>query len=416
MLEHILKGVGGILIFVSIVVFGLIPFWVKSFRKNKLLLSLSNCFSGGLFLAMGLIHILPEAAMFLENRPHKHIDLLGKALKKPIHIHIHSHKHSHDHDHGHDHGHSSAHEDGKNFSGCSHPFPLSYFICLVFFSFILLVDKVFSQDSEDDQRKKKEGVAEVPHSGSNAHDKAQLADLTKNISAEIDKRQSLGTDKVLKTYDNHIHKDNNDHLHDHNNNTNIISVEKVEKIYNHDHTHIHTNDHHHDHAGHDHDDESLDNSHHHDHMRISSKTTFFKAYLLILALSVHNIFCGVAFGMAKTKKQILYMFLGMILHKWSEALSVGINIFKAGIPKNRAVWMIMFLALLNTAGMVIGWMFLSSNETIAGVSMALSAGTFLYMSCAETITEEFHSTKNKYIKSLAYVSGIALVSVLVYFE
>ena len=40
---------------------GLIPAYSKYCRGSKVTLSLMNCFSGGVFLSMAFIHILPEA-------------------------------------------------------------------------------------------------------------------------------------------------------------------------------------------------------------------------------------------------------------------------------------------------------------------------------------------------------------------
>ena len=47
--------------FLEVVIFGLIPKRVEAFKENKLVLALSDGFSGWLFLAVGLIHLLPEA-------------------------------------------------------------------------------------------------------------------------------------------------------------------------------------------------------------------------------------------------------------------------------------------------------------------------------------------------------------------
>lgn len=40
----------------------LIPVYSAKCRKNKLSISLMNCFAAGVFLVMSLFHILPEAA------------------------------------------------------------------------------------------------------------------------------------------------------------------------------------------------------------------------------------------------------------------------------------------------------------------------------------------------------------------
>lgn len=42
--------------------FGIMPLKVKAFKENKMVLALSNAFSGGLFFAVGILHLLPEAA------------------------------------------------------------------------------------------------------------------------------------------------------------------------------------------------------------------------------------------------------------------------------------------------------------------------------------------------------------------
>jgi len=51
-----------IVILFFIVYLGLIPAYSKFFRSSKVILTLMNCFAGGVFLAMAFIHILPESA------------------------------------------------------------------------------------------------------------------------------------------------------------------------------------------------------------------------------------------------------------------------------------------------------------------------------------------------------------------
>lgn len=91
-------------------VFGLIPLKVPQFRSNPRILSLSNCFAGGLFIAIGLIHILPEATEALNgDDDHEKVEHGG-------------------HDHG--------------------SFPWSYLLCLMSFSFVLLIDKIIFNNSD----------------------------------------------------------------------------------------------------------------------------------------------------------------------------------------------------------------------------------------------------------------------------
>ena len=47
--------------------FGLMPYFITKCRKSTKFLSISNAFSGGLFLGIGLFHVLPESAEMLEG-------------------------------------------------------------------------------------------------------------------------------------------------------------------------------------------------------------------------------------------------------------------------------------------------------------------------------------------------------------
>lgn len=56
-----IKVIAMIVMFIMIMVVGSLPIRLKSFKTNPLLLSLTRAFSGGLFLGVGVIHLLPEA-------------------------------------------------------------------------------------------------------------------------------------------------------------------------------------------------------------------------------------------------------------------------------------------------------------------------------------------------------------------
>ena len=57
---RILKIVFIFIIFGVALVAGVLPAKVQSCGKNKKFMSMANAFSGGLFLAIALVHVLPE--------------------------------------------------------------------------------------------------------------------------------------------------------------------------------------------------------------------------------------------------------------------------------------------------------------------------------------------------------------------
>jgi len=50
-----------VFIFIETILFGIIPQKWKSCRNNDYFLSIANCFSGGVFLAIAFVHIIPES-------------------------------------------------------------------------------------------------------------------------------------------------------------------------------------------------------------------------------------------------------------------------------------------------------------------------------------------------------------------
>jgi zinc transporter 1/2/3 len=46
--------------FIEALSLGLVPVKVKSFRESPKILGVANAFSGGVFLAIALMHIMPE--------------------------------------------------------------------------------------------------------------------------------------------------------------------------------------------------------------------------------------------------------------------------------------------------------------------------------------------------------------------
>ena len=116
-------------IFLVSFLFAYLPFMVKTFKRNKTLVSLSNCFAGGVFLSAGLIHILPEAIEGwnkMHDHEHEHDDTLtskrGGAFLEYVNL-----RHTGNLKHG--------SEEGE-------PFPWVTFAVLASFSGLLFIDRV----------------------------------------------------------------------------------------------------------------------------------------------------------------------------------------------------------------------------------------------------------------------------------
>ena len=62
-----IKVISIIFLFGIAIGFGFMPYFITSFRKSNKFLSLSNAFSSGILLGIGLFHILPESVEMLED-------------------------------------------------------------------------------------------------------------------------------------------------------------------------------------------------------------------------------------------------------------------------------------------------------------------------------------------------------------
>jgi len=419
------KVISALALWLCIVIFGLIPIKMHNFRTNQTLLSLSNCFSGGLFIAIGLIHILPEAHNELEGKTTAFLKL----------------------------------KEGDE------PFPLSYVLCLGVFSFILLIDKVFfnNNDLVDKGHQQTDLTRSVlgpsmlnPHANSMEENFKELTSSRYKLALKISQiqnpyriseedhyhRMTEDADmdnKITQMSLPHITNTNHDEdkrFSDVDKNSNTCSKfqsifennqqEKKDTSQNpgpkkkdHEHDHkehkgqIHKKDHEHHIKEHKH-TEGMSHGHHHHHVTID-KNSYLSAYIILTAMGIHGIFAGLAFGVSKSEGEIINMFIAMIAHKWSEALTVGISFVTADIPEHTAILMIFFLSSFTPIGIFLGYL-ISVNDMISGICKALSAGTFIYISCAEIIIEEFSLAKNKFLKFTMYMIGILFVVAMGFLE
>jgi zinc transporter 1/2/3 len=139
-------------------------------------------------------------------------------------------------------------------------------------------------------------------------------------------------------------------------------------------------------------------------------------YILLIALSLHGLFEGIALGVMKTIRDLLFLLVAILAHKWAESLALGISFFKSGTERNIFIKMIVIFSLFSPSGIIIGILFSSAGYLIEGILLSVSGGTFLYVSASEVIVEEFAITKYKYKKYAFYLLGGILVGILKWYE
>jgi len=138
--------------------------------------------------------------------------------------------------------------------------------------------------------------------------------------------------------------------------------------------------------------------------------------VLMIALSVHAIFEGIALGLLSGLSETLNLTLSIVIHKFAEAMSISIAMQKSKMPFPRIVQFLLIFASATPIGTIIGILLSGMSELVNVIFMSIAGGSFIYVSCSELIVEEFSLPGNRWFKLLAFISGAVLIGLLLLLE
>ena len=382
------------------VIFGLLPYFIKSCRKNLECLSLVNSFAGGLFLGIGLFHILPEANEKFEKY---------EKLKDV---------------------------------------PLAYFLAFISYALILFVERVAfdghsliknhnhhheNNDEKNDKKKeikkkimkdtqtpidtecdsmnkqyeKKEDEQdkkEVKKKEKNEEEKNNIENKS-NVS-KISFKRMLNSLFLESSFSQEINKSvQQTSIIIYNQKKNIfISKTQIQKIKN----PIKRT-------------KSLPELTLEEiHEKKNPDSLFknlFTPFILLFALGFHGIFEGLALGIENRKNEIFFLLLAISAHKWAASLTLGISFIKAKTSKKIYIIMTMIFAVIGPFGILLGIILSkNSNNLVEGILMGISVGTFIYVACSDVLVEEFENRKNRFLKFFLFIVGGAFCAGLSFIE
>lgn len=339
-------------------------------------MGIANAFSGGIFLGIGLFHLLPEgqekfegngllskypSAYFLAFCAYSLILFIEKVA-------FNSHQLI---DHGHDHGHS--HEPPR-------------------------VDI----SNVDQSGRLGEGL--VPNTSALENEDEAEEEYKKTITSKgrlqsfLFLRNSLINNESSGTGpsdEEERKREQNDLLID----PNQVDIHNTEENQEHEHEHNHEHNH----------------DHNHNHHKIDPSS--FTPYILLVALGFHGFFEGLALGLQGNLQGTLFLFVAIIAHKWAESLTLGISFVKANAPKKSIIIMCSVFSIIGPLGIVVGILLSTKGgEVVEGIFLGLSTGTFLYVACSEVIVEEFAVSKYKIPKFILYIIGGVFTAFLAVLE
>ncbi|XP_008285772.1 zinc transporter ZIP3 [Stegastes partitus] len=141
---------------------------------------------------------------------------------------------------------------------------------------------------------------------------------------------------------------------------------------------------------------------------------------LVLALSAHSVFEGLALGLQEDGAKLGSLFLGVAVHETLAAIALGVSVAKASLGMKDAAKLGVTVSLMIPLGIVVG-MGIESTQTLAGsivsvVLQGLAAGTFLFVTFFEILSQELEQKQDRLLKVLFLILGYAVLAALVFIK
>lgn len=140
-------------------------------------------------------------------------------------------------------------------------------------------------------------------------------------------------------------------------------------------------------------------------------------FILMIALSVHAMFEGLALGLCTEFKDTFNIVIAIVIHKGAASSSLGISLVKTFPDDFTTVrWLIFIFSCASPLGVIFGMALAGSDEMIEITFTSLAAGSFIYIACSEVIVQEFSVPGNRWWKLLFFLLGATIISSLFFIE
>ena len=155
--------------------------------------------------------------------------------------------------------------------------------------------------------------------------------------------------------------------------------------------------------------------HEHNNMvRHGLKFDLRKAWLFIIAISLHKLPEGLAVGVAYSAEEFvnpLSLVIGIALHNIPEGLTMAISLVAAGESKLKSALTALMIGMIQPLGAFIGLLFVGASEAIIPLAMAMAGGTLLFVVVNEILPETY-GYKETEKSAFAVFSGFIVMSYL----
>ena len=148
----------------------------------------------------------------------------------------------------------------------------------------------------------------------------------------------------------------------------------------------------------------------------------FRAYVLVFAISLHSLFEGLAVGLMTKTQVILEVFVALVIHKSIIAFSIGVQLVDAEISSKAVLLCMGIFSSMTPIGIGLGMAVLDSFNSVirlwlSGVLQGIATGSFLYVTFFEVLPHELSIANEKKPLKIAFVIlGYAVITCVCYYE
>ncbi|KAK3594338.1 hypothetical protein CHS0354_026215 [Potamilus streckersoni] len=162
---------------------------------------------------------------------------------------------------------------------------------------------------------------------------------------------------------------------------------------------------------------------HEDHMLSAHESehshSFLRSVMLLLAISLHSVFEGLAVGLQQKTEGVIDIFAALLLHKGILSFSLGMSLIQSKLSKTGVIRSILLFSSTSPVGIAIGMgiVTLSSSQTsilIQGILTGIACGTFLYVTFFEMLPDEFNSSDQRLLKVVCLLFGFGTVTSILF--
>lgn len=155
--------------------------------------------------------------------------------------------------------------------------------------------------------------------------------------------------------------------------------------------------------------------HEHNNMvRHGPKFDLKKAWLFIIAISLHKLPEGLAVGVAYSAEEFINpmsLVIGIALHNIPEGLTMAISLVAAGESKLKSALTALVIGMIQPLGAILGLFLIGFSSSIIPLAMAMAGGTLLFVVINEILPETY-GYKETEKSAVAVFAGFIVMSYL----